>query len=333
MKSEKMVFYNDNDADIIAWLERLCRAGLIAEGEIDGRSIRDIRGEDVAGYRRVHLFAGIGGWEYALQLAGWPDDLQVWTGSCPCQPFSVAGKGVGYRDMRHLWPEMRRLIAERIPATIFGEQVAGKAGLHWLAGVRADLEALGYAVGCADLCSAGFGAPNIRQRLYWGAIRVGNTESDQQRWDSISAMHREWKQVGRSGSNDGLADPQGSRRRVELSDDQRAAGGEIHTFTDSSEGGSGGMGIAHSNGRAPGITATASAGYRDSPVATGFWSEYQIIPCADGKNRRIPVEPAFFPLATRLPGHVALLRGIGNAINPIVAAGFIRVFMEVQNKK
>ena len=31
----------------------------------------------------------------ALRAAGWRDDRPVWTGSCPCQPFSAAGKQVG----------------------------------------------------------------------------------------------------------------------------------------------------------------------------------------------------------------------------------------------
>ncbi|MGA0841021.1 MAG: DNA cytosine methyltransferase, partial [Pseudomonadales bacterium] len=88
----------------------------------------------------------------------------------PCQPFSSAGKQRGVDDERHLWPVFERLIAECRPPVVAGEQVASKAGRSWLAGVRADLEALGYGVGAADLCAAGVGAPHIRQRLYWVAV-------------------------------------------------------------------------------------------------------------------------------------------------------------------
>ncbi|MBT8428286.1 MAG: DNA cytosine methyltransferase, partial [Gammaproteobacteria bacterium] len=116
-----------------------------------------------------HAFAGIGGWPFALRLAGWPDDVAVWTGSCPCQPFSVAGKRKGAADERNLWPQWRRLIAQCHPSIIFGEQVTGQAGVAWLSNVRRDLEALGYAVGAADLCAAGIGAPHLRQRLFWVA--------------------------------------------------------------------------------------------------------------------------------------------------------------------
>ena len=113
-----------------------------------------------------HFFAGIGVWSYALRLAGWPDNRPVWTGSCPCQPFSSAGKGAGFTDERHLWPEFFRLIRECRPATVFGEQVASKDGLAWLDLVQNSLESAGYACGALDTCAAGVGAPHIRQRLY-----------------------------------------------------------------------------------------------------------------------------------------------------------------------
>lgn len=142
---------------------------LIAEGEVDERSITDVQPNDLRGFTQCHFFAGIGGWSYALRLAGWSDDRAVWTGSCPCQPLSCAGQRKGHADQRHLWPAFYRLIAECRPTACFGEQVASPDGREWLAGVRADLEALGYACGAADLCAAGVGAPHARQRIYWGA--------------------------------------------------------------------------------------------------------------------------------------------------------------------
>ncbi len=164
-----LTYYNENDPYCAEWLVELSRRRLVGCGTVDARSIRDVRDVHVAGHGRAHFFAGIGGWELALGLAGWPRELGVWTGSCPCQPFSVAGKGGGVDDERHLWPEFRRLIEQCKPPVVFGEQVASKLGREWLDGVRADLEKLGYAVGAADLCAAGVGAPHIRQRLYWVA--------------------------------------------------------------------------------------------------------------------------------------------------------------------
>src|SRR5690242_446719 len=163
-------YYNENDRFAAAWLRELIKAGHIAPGEVDERSIQEVRPEDLQGFTQCHFFAGIGGWSYALRLAGWPDDRPVWTGSCPCQPFSSAGKRGGFSDDRHLWPDWVRLIRECRPPVIFGEQVASPDGLAWLDLVSADLEGAGYAVGAADLCAAGVGAPHIRQRLYFVAV-------------------------------------------------------------------------------------------------------------------------------------------------------------------
>ncbi len=139
-----MNYYNDNDRHCCAWLRELIKAGQIPEGEVDERSIADVQPNDLRGYDQIHLFAGIGGWAYALKLAGWPSTRSVWTGSCPCQPLSVAGKRRGERDKRHLWPVFRRLIATCKPDIIFGEQVASKDGRRWLNNVRSDLETIIY---------------------------------------------------------------------------------------------------------------------------------------------------------------------------------------------
>lgn len=164
-----MNYYNEIDGKGCAWIRELIAEKLIPEGEIDSRSIIDVQPGDLDEFTQCHFFAGIGGWPYALRLAGWSEGREVWTGSCPCQPLSCAGKQRGHADERHLWPAFYRLIAECRPAIIFGEQVASKDGREWFAGIRADLEGMGYACGGADLCAASVGAPHIRQRLYWMA--------------------------------------------------------------------------------------------------------------------------------------------------------------------
>ena len=122
-------FYNEVDRYCCDWLSNLMDAGHIMPGKIDDRDIRELTPDDVRGYERVHFFAGIAGWDLALRLAGWPADRPVWTGSCPCQPFSAAGKGAGGKDERHLWPHWFRLIRECRPPVIFGEQVASALAL------------------------------------------------------------------------------------------------------------------------------------------------------------------------------------------------------------
>ena len=160
-----MAYYNDNDPYVCRWLRNLIAAGHLPPGEVDDRSITQLDPATLGD--ECHFFAGIGGWPLALQWAGWTGP--VWTGSCPCQPFSAAGKRKGEADERHLWPAFLALISECRPSTVFGEQVAGSSGYRWLDGVRADLEREGYRVGAADLPAACVGSPHRRQRLFWVA--------------------------------------------------------------------------------------------------------------------------------------------------------------------
>lgn len=162
------VYFNEFDPFAAQWLRNL-----YPEAHVDQRSISDVQGGDLDGFDECHFFGGIGGWKHALQLASWPAGRKVWTGSCPCQPFSICGKKKKQEDERHLWPEFLRLIEVGKPSVVFGEQVASPDGREWLTGVQADLEALGFAFGATDLCAAGVGSPHIRQRLYWVAVSLG----------------------------------------------------------------------------------------------------------------------------------------------------------------
>src|ERR1017187_768559 len=165
MRMMKDAYYNEIDPYAAAWLRNLINAGHIAAGDVDERSIVDVQADDLTGYTQCHFFAGIGGWSYALRLAGWLDDGPVWTGSCPCQPFSAAGQGKAADDSRHLWPAWFSLIAKCRPAIVFGEQVEAAIGWGWLDLVCADMEEQGYACASAVLPACGVGAPHIRNRL------------------------------------------------------------------------------------------------------------------------------------------------------------------------
>lgn len=163
-------YYNEVEPYAVQWLRNLIAAGLIAPGDVDDRPIQEVQPDDVAGYTQCHFFAGLGGWSHAARLAGWADSRSLWTGSCPCQPFSVAGRRQGVEDPRHLWPHFYRIIRGARPALVMGEQTSGAPGYAWLDGVGTDLEAEAYTWRAVDIPACSVNAPEIRNRLYWVAL-------------------------------------------------------------------------------------------------------------------------------------------------------------------
>jgi DNA (cytosine-5)-methyltransferase 1 len=315
-------YYNEIDPFTAAWLRELIKAGLIADGEVDERSIADVRPDDLRGFKQCHFFAGIGGWSYALRLAGWPDDREVWTGSCPCQPFSSAGTQAGGLDARDLWPTWFRLIRECRPYVVFGEQVESAINHGWLDRLCDDLEGEGYAVGPAGVPAASVGAFHIRGRLWFvgesarsdkwgfaGESRSAPVASGEEAWPAHGHALR-----GSGGMEHAEGEQMGLSRRTRQS---RAAD----------------CGVAVTNERRCEVAHVSIRPEGQNKAATlergaGFWSAADWIPCADGKTR--PVEPGTFPLAHGIPARVGRLRGYGNAIVPQVGAAFIEAYLEAR---
>lgn len=321
-------YYNEFEPSTAAWLRELIKQGLIADGDVDERSILDVRPEDLKGYTQCHFFAGIGGWSYALRLAGFPDDLPIWTGSPPCQPFSNAGMKKGKEDERHLSPHFISLVRFCCPELLFGEQVAsadvfGKAAMPsrkqsqespewaWLDDLSDRLEAAHYAVGAVDFPSASVGAPHIRQRTYFGAVRVAYGGG--KRLERCGQSRRLHDQEGRKvqtghytkGCNFG---------RLGNSDEQFS---DINALLFGEESRREQQNCIETSGR-------SKVGWTNS--SDGFWRDIDWLGCRDGKWR--PVEPGTSPLAHGISAGMVRLRGYGNAINPHQAATFIKAFID-----
>jgi DNA (cytosine-5)-methyltransferase 1 len=288
-------YYNEFDSYPAQWLRNLIDAGHIASGVVDDRSIKEVVPDDVREYTQAHFFAGIGLWSHALRLAGWPDDEPVWTGSCPCQPFSAAGKRGGTDDARHLWPDWFKLIRECRPPVVFGEQVASKDGLAWLDLVYADLEGEGYAVAAVDLCAASVGAPHVRQRLFF----VAHADGRDARTERLQHVG-EWRLHQKNGSHNGTSGI-AQQQETETLGNTIGAGLEINQ------------------------SKSGDARSQQSPIIGAGWADLEWLPCRDGKAR--PTQPGLFPLAHGYTGRMGRLRAYGNAIVPQVAAEFIRAYL------
>jgi len=166
-------------------------------------------------YTAVSLFAGAGGMALGLEHAGfshlllnemdkgavatlranrpgWPvvasdmrdvdfahlrGSIDLLEGGFPCQAFSIAGKRLGFRDIRGLmFFEFARAVHEIRPKVVLGENVKGlvshEGGLT-LKVMAAVLQMLGYRVGCKVLRSQYLDVPQKRERLILLAVRKG----------------------------------------------------------------------------------------------------------------------------------------------------------------
>lgn len=357
-----MDLYNDFDPGAAAWLRELIAGGHIPPGTVDDRSILDVRATEFLGHRRVHLFAGIGGWAEALRLAAWPDAIPCWTGSPPCQPFSAAGKRAGRDDARHLGPAFVDLVRAARPPVLFGEQVAsadvfghaakpgkrdrgGAPAWAWCDDLFLRLEAAGYAAWALDIPAAGIGAPHIRQRCFFAAVDLRFADG----WmgDSIRAGLEGGVGFRRipgvpPGSDQGEASQRASvyprglehgasdgrqQRRAEPVGRGLASGRGACGLADAAIVGRVGRGASEA-GAEPGTVqrpdGLCDAGDEPATGPTdGFWRDADWLFCRDGKWR--PAGAGIQPLAHGVSGRVGLLRGAGNAIVPQAAAEAIAI--------
>lgn len=166
-------YYNENNKFCAQWLRNLIAAELLQPGDVDDRSIVDVRAADLRGYAQCHFFAGIGGWPYALRLAEWPDARKAWSASVPCQPWSRARiyhkERERERDERDLWPIFFALVKQLRPTIVFGEQVTGIKVMPWIARLRKDFFASEYDLFTEQRKAFDHGSSQLRPRYYFSA--------------------------------------------------------------------------------------------------------------------------------------------------------------------
>ena len=296
--------------------------------------------------------------------------VELICGGPPCQPVSLAGKRQGQSDDRWLWGEALRLVEVVRPPWCLFENPPGIVSLG-LDRILADLEGLGYSARTFEIPACAVDAPHIRQRVWIVAHarrerrqqKAGSTSQN----EGAHGWGQESNYIASSDGPNHLAHPNGgyaSTERVTTQRETRTAAGQqpqddgtgqlAHAEGERRQPGPADNGLdcqrvesrggkpvqpplggedvsdlADRNGehRRPGAEGKNGAQAGDS---SDGWTQYEWIECTDGKARR--VKPGVRLLAHRVPGRVARLRALGNAVVPQVVERIGRALMEVERR-
>ncbi len=100
--------------------------------------------------------------------------VDILSGGLPCPPFSVAGKQLGIKDERNLFPVMIRLVDQIRPKAVMIENVRGildAVFVDYRLYIRDQLKKLGYKTGWKLMNASEFGVPQLRPRVVFIGLR------------------------------------------------------------------------------------------------------------------------------------------------------------------
>lgn len=124
----------------------------------------------------------------------------------PCQGFSLAGKRLGARDPRHLWPFIDEFIGAARPECVFLENVANHLRLGF-GQVRRDLQSRGYRVKAGIFSAEEMGASHRRERLF--ILALADSRSCNRQTGAERSRRETRADIGGRGEGPELADPNG----------------------------------------------------------------------------------------------------------------------------
>ncbi len=259
------------------------------------------------------------------------------TAGYPCPAMSTAGKRLGQRDPRWLWPEVARVVSECRPAYVFLENVGGHLQLAF-DDVWADLGAMGYEREAGLFSAAEVGAPHERERLFVLAhaersgFHTADVPSGEPRsggfvaWSGKELAHAERVRGERRGAGGEMGgspgEPGGERRER-----QRGGNAAYDSRPQLADAGSEGR-----EGFRPSAAQQLSVPARNGAELAGGWGELGHFPPAKNDFEawtrvlaRVPeAQPAVCELAERTPARMDRLRVLGNGVVPLVAAHAFR---------
>lgn len=100
--------------------------------------------------------------------------IDLLAGGLPCPPFSIAGKQLGDKDERNLFPAAIRLVDETRPKAIMIENVRGFLSAvfeDYRGFIKGELKKLGYDAHWRLFNASDYGVPQLRPRVIIVALR------------------------------------------------------------------------------------------------------------------------------------------------------------------
>ena len=289
----------------------------------------------------------------------WRGLVDCITAGYPCQPFSVAGKQLGDKDPRHLWPDVFRVVREIDPPLCFLENVPGHLRLGFQQ-VHDDLRSLGYRVKAGLFTAEEVGASHKRERLFILAYResifsqhavperdcqgrsaqaagsfghhLGHTEHD---GSSAAALTRgDGTDAGARGSAGGTDTSQQSARTDHVADTQSAGKRGKSGQLPQTQRGQDGSVLRLSVGAGQGLADRHHAGCEEQCGAEPIQAQHEAAECRglpalpifapgpEGDWSCAPegLEPAICRMADGLAYRVDRIRACGNGVVPLAAA-------------
>jgi DNA (cytosine-5)-methyltransferase 1 len=237
--------------------------------------------------------------------------IDIITGGYPCQPFSVAGRKLGEKDKRHLWPEMFRLVKECRPTWVIGENVSGhiKLGLDT---VLEDLESEGYSTRTFSISASSIGANHKRERVWIMANsnNTGNRTSQYEINRNGEKTNEEWERQSQSQFSRQGADVENTRRTLRqgsfFGEENENETGQEDAYQFERSGSSSGNGISNT----------------DSQRLQGLGTEHQLRESQEkrsfGWKRWWELEPNVGRVANGIPKRMDRLKGLGNSLVPAI---------------
>jgi len=251
---------------------------------------------------------------YAERYRGMVD---VVSGGFPCQPFSVAGAGLGVDDERNMWPATRDVLDAVRPRYCFLENVPGLASNGYIGTVLGDLASLGYDAEWTVLGADDCGAPHRRKRL-WILGHLADASSrrrgQQKAWQVEQQGRAEAVSTGAVPDAESLGrNARGLPERAAKTEPVAGVGSEVghanRARLEEREG------IAKDDGQEQQATERA-----------GLSSWWQRDP-ADGDAEQWGAIAGLGRVASGIPNRRHRLEALGNAQVPAVAAAAFRLLM------